>query len=39
VPATVATLRAAGVTVHRTDRDGSVRLEERGDELTVTTHT
>jgi competence protein ComEC len=38
VPATVATLRAAGVTVYRTDRDGSVRLEGQGDELTVATH-
>ena len=33
-----ATLRAAGAAVYRTDRDGTVRLEERGDELTVATH-
>jgi competence protein ComEC len=38
VPATVATLRAAGVAVYRTDRDGSVRLEGRGDQLMVATH-
>jgi competence protein ComEC len=38
VAATVATLRAAGVAVYRTDRDGSVRLEGQGDELTVATH-
>jgi competence protein ComEC len=38
VPATVATLRAAGVAVYRTDRDGSVRLEGQDDRLTVATH-
>jgi len=38
VPATVATLRAAGVAVYRTDRDGSVRVEGQGDRLTVATH-
>jgi competence protein ComEC len=38
VPATLRTLRAAGAAVYRTDRDGSVRLEERGGELRVTTH-
>jgi competence protein ComEC len=38
VPATVRTLRAAGGAVYRTDRDGNVRLEERGGRLLVTTH-
>jgi competence protein ComEC len=38
VPATVATLRAAGVAVYRTDRDGSVRLEGDGAALRVSTH-
>ena len=38
VPATLATLRAAGAAVYRTDRDGTVRLEERGGELVVATH-
>jgi competence protein ComEC len=35
---TLRTLRAAGVAVYRTDRDGSVRLEERGGRLVVATH-
>jgi beta-lactamase superfamily II metal-dependent hydrolase len=38
VPATLRALRAAGAAVYRTDRDGSVRLEEHGDRLTVKTH-
>jgi competence protein ComEC len=38
VPATIRTLRASGAVVYRTDRDGSVRLEERGGALTVTRH-
>jgi competence protein ComEC len=38
VPATVRTLRAAGGAVYRTDRDGTVRLEERGGRLVVMTH-
>jgi competence protein ComEC len=38
VPATLQALRAAGVAVYRTDRDGSVRLEERGGRLVVATH-
>jgi competence protein ComEC len=38
VAGTLASLRAAGVAVYRTDRDGSIRLEERGDALTVATH-
>jgi competence protein ComEC len=38
VPATVRTLQAAGGAVYRTDRDGSVRLEQRGGRLVVTTH-
>jgi competence protein ComEC len=38
VPATLRALRAAGVAVYRTDRDGSVRLEERGGRLVVATH-
>jgi competence protein ComEC len=38
VPATVRTLEAGGGAVYRTDRDGSVRLEERDGRLVVTTH-
>jgi competence protein ComEC len=38
VPATLRTLRAAGAAVYRTDRDGSIRVEERGGELVVKTH-
>jgi competence protein ComEC len=38
VPATVRALRAAGATVYRTDRDGSVRLEQDGAALRVNTH-
>jgi competence protein ComEC len=38
VPATVRALRAAGATVYRTDRDGSVRLEPNGGALRVNTH-
>jgi competence protein ComEC len=38
VPATVRTLEAAGGAVYRTDRDGNVRLEERGGRLVVRTH-
>src|SRR3954447_17786977 len=38
VAATLRTLRAAGAAVYRTDRDGSVRLEERGARLVVATH-
>jgi competence protein ComEC len=38
VAATLQTLRAAGASVYRTDRDGSVRLEERDGRLTVATH-
>ena len=38
VAATLRTLRAAGAAVYRTDRDGSIRLEERGEALTVATH-
>jgi competence protein ComEC len=38
VPATVAALKAAGAAVYRTDRDGTVRLEERGGQLVVATH-
>src|SRR3954468_24514644 len=38
VPATVRTLQAAGGAVYRTDRDGNVRLDERGGRLVVTTH-
>jgi competence protein ComEC len=38
VPATLRTLRAAGAAVYRTDRDGTVRVEERGGQLRVTTH-
>jgi competence protein ComEC len=38
VPATIRTLEAAGGAVYRTDRDGSVRLEERAGRLVVSTH-
>jgi competence protein ComEC len=38
VPATIGTLRASGAAVFRTDRDGSVRLEQRGAALAVTRH-
>jgi len=38
VAGTLRTLRAAGAAVYRTDRDGSVRVEERGDALVVRTH-
>jgi competence protein ComEC len=38
VAATLQTLRAAGAAVYRTDRDGSVRLEERAGDLRVATH-
>jgi competence protein ComEC len=38
VPATIATLRAAGAVVYRTDRDGSVRIEPDGTGLRVQTH-
>src|SRR3954447_21979870 len=38
VPATVRTLRAAGGAGYPTDRDGNVRLDERGGRLVVTTH-
>jgi competence protein ComEC len=38
VAATLQALRAAGAAVYRTDRDGSVRLEERDGRLTVATH-
>jgi competence protein ComEC len=38
VPATVRALQAAGATVYRTDRDGSVRLEQDGGALRVSTH-
>jgi competence protein ComEC len=38
VPATLSALRAAGATVYRTDRDGSVRLEQDGGTLRVRTH-
>jgi competence protein ComEC len=37
-PGTLRTLRAAGAAVYRTDRDGSIRLEEHGDDLSVATH-
>jgi competence protein ComEC len=37
VPATVRALRAAGAAVYRTDRDGSVRLEETRGRLSVST--
>jgi competence protein ComEC len=35
-PSTIAALRAAGAKVVRTDRDGTVRVEPRGDALEVT---
>jgi competence protein ComEC len=38
VPATIATLRASGAVVYRTDRDGSVRIEPDGRTLRVQTH-
>jgi competence protein ComEC len=38
VAGTLRTLRAAGAAVYRTDRDGSVRVEPRGDQLMVATH-
>jgi competence protein ComEC len=38
VAGTLRTLRAAGAAVYRTDRDGTVRLEARGDQLMVKTH-
>jgi competence protein ComEC len=38
VAGTLQTLRAAGAAVYRTDRDGSVRLEEQGDRLMVKAH-
>jgi competence protein ComEC len=38
VAGTLRTLRASGAAVYRTDRDGSVRLEERGARLVVATH-
>jgi competence protein ComEC len=38
VPATIATLRASGALVYRTDRDGSVRVEPDGGALRVHTH-
>jgi competence protein ComEC len=38
VPATVQALRATGARVVRTDRDGTVRLEEAAGTLRVTTH-
>jgi competence protein ComEC len=38
VAGTLRTLRAAGATVYRTDRDGSVRLEEKGGRLMVARH-
>jgi competence protein ComEC len=37
-PSTVHALRAAGAALHRTDRDGTIRLEERSGALAVTTH-
>jgi competence protein ComEC len=37
VPATVRALRAAGAAVYRTDRDGSIRLEETRGRLAVST--
>jgi competence protein ComEC len=36
VPATLAALRASGASIYRTDRDGTVRLDERGTGLEVT---
>jgi competence protein ComEC len=38
VPATVRALRVSGAAVYRTDRDGSIRLDERGAALAVTRH-
>jgi competence protein ComEC len=38
VPATIEALRASGAAVYRTDRDGSIRLDERGPALEVTPH-
>jgi competence protein ComEC len=38
VAATLRTLQAAGAAVYRTDRDGTVRLEEKAGRLTVATH-
>jgi competence protein ComEC len=38
VAATLRALRAAGAAVYRTDRDGSVRLEEQGGALTMERH-
>jgi competence protein ComEC len=38
VPATIATLRASGAVVYRTDQDGSVRVEPDGAALRVQTH-
>jgi competence protein ComEC len=38
LPATIQTLRSSGATVYRTDRDGSVRLDQRGEALDVTPH-
>jgi competence protein ComEC len=38
VAATVRALRAIGATVYRTDRDGSIRLEQQGGALRVSTH-
>jgi competence protein ComEC len=37
VAGTLRALAAAGATVYRTDRDGNVRLEERGGRLAVVT--
>jgi competence protein ComEC len=37
-PATLAALRARGVPIFRTDRDGSIRLEPAGGTLRVQTH-
>src|SRR4051794_14422313 len=38
VAATLRTLHAAGAAIYRTDRDGTVRLEEKAGRLTVKTH-
>jgi competence protein ComEC len=38
VPATIATLRASGAVVYRTDQDGTVRVERDGGALRVQTH-
>ena len=38
VAATLQALRAAGAALYRTDRDGSIRLEERGGRLTIERH-